>query len=44
MGLLEDPAISKTISDLDPTYIEKARNHSVTPEDVVACVMKMLAQ
>lgn len=44
MRLLEDPAISKALADLDPAYIEKARSHSVTPEDVVECVMKMLAQ
>jgi hypothetical protein len=42
--LLEDPAISEALAASDPTYFAKAQSHSVTPEDVVACVMKMLTQ
>lgn len=40
--LLEDPAIKMDLAELDPAYVAKASSHSVTPEDVVACVMKML--
>jgi len=42
--LLEDPEISDALEALDSAYVTKARNYSVSPEDVVACVMKMLAQ
>ena len=42
--LLEDPAISEVLADLDPAYLTKAGSNSVSPEDVVACTMKMLAQ
>lgn len=42
--LLEDPAISAALAASDPAYVEKARRHTVLPEDVVACVMKMLEQ
>lgn len=41
--LLEDSAISAALEASDPAYVAKARSHSVLPEDVVACVMKMLA-
>ena len=39
--LLEDPAISDALENLDPAYINKARSHTLAPVDVVACVMKM---
>lgn len=42
--LLEDPAISQALAASDPSYFAKARSNSVSPEDVVACAMKMLAQ
>jgi hypothetical protein len=42
--LLEDPEISDALEALDSAYVTKARSYSVSPEDVVACVMKMLTQ
>ncbi len=42
--LMEDSMICEDLKISDPSYVEKARNHSVSPEDVVACVLKMLAQ
>jgi hypothetical protein len=41
--LLEDSAISAALEAADPAYVAKARSYSVSPEDVVACVVKMLA-
>lgn len=42
--LLDDPTISEALEALDPIYLEKARRNCVSPEDVVVCAMKMLAQ
>lgn len=42
--LLEDSEIRGALEALDSTYVRKARSYSVTPEDVVACIMKMVAQ
>lgn len=42
--LLADSGISGALEILDSTYLAKARNNSVSPEDVVACAMKMLVQ
>jgi hypothetical protein len=42
--MLEDSRISAALQAADPAYVAKARSHCVAPEDVVACVKKMLAQ
>lgn len=42
--MLEDPRISAALEAADPAYVARARSHCVTPEDVVACVQRMIAQ
>jgi hypothetical protein len=41
--LLEDSRIGAALEAWDPAYVDRARRRCVSPEDVSACVMKMLS-
>lgn len=40
--LLAEPKVSAILEKFDPDYLERARSYAVSPEDVAACVMKMV--